>query len=232
MSARTGERGQVLVLVVLAVIVIFAFAGLAFDIGRFYAEKRFLQNAADAAALAAANALIRGESDASAKQEALDILARNFIGGPNGVVPALPPDTPVYENGHAGDPSYLANGILISGGGVRVAVQSTVSYTFGRALGFTDNTIGGRAKTQLTGNVLPIAVRQFVNTPGPTTGASNPCPENQSEFMDFFATALTSCLGTDTDPSLRSSPRTLASVVSPQTLASSKLIAATVHARG
>ena len=37
-------------------------AGLAFDIGRFYSEKRFLQNAADSGALAVANALIRGET--------------------------------------------------------------------------------------------------------------------------------------------------------------------------
>lgn len=206
MAGRTGERGQVLVIVVIAITVIFGFAGLAFDIGRFYAEKRFLQNAADAAALAAGNALIRGESDASAKQEALDILARNFIGGPNGVVPALPPDTPVYESGHAGDPTYLVNGILISGGEVRVAVQSTVSYTFGRVLGFTDNTIGGRARVRLTGNLLPIAVRRYVNPPGPNPGAAAPCPENQAEFMDFFATAQTSCLGTDTDASLRSAP--------------------------
>ena len=55
----------------LSITVLFAAAGLAFDIGRFYSERRFLQNAADAAALAAANALIRGDTDAQATREAM-----------------------------------------------------------------------------------------------------------------------------------------------------------------
>ncbi|HEV8546323.1 MAG TPA: pilus assembly protein TadG-related protein, partial [Candidatus Limnocylindrales bacterium] len=61
---RTGGRGQVLVIFALSITVLFAAAGLAFDIGRFYSERRFLQNAADAAALAAASALTRGETNA------------------------------------------------------------------------------------------------------------------------------------------------------------------------
>ncbi len=51
-----------------------AAAGLAFDIGRFYSERRYLQNAADAGALAVANALIRGESATDAEAEGRDIL--------------------------------------------------------------------------------------------------------------------------------------------------------------
>ncbi|HEY8633269.1 MAG TPA: pilus assembly protein TadG-related protein, partial [Candidatus Limnocylindrales bacterium] len=64
-GARDGrgvrhDAGQVLVIFALSITVLFAAAGLAFDVGRFYAERRFLQNAADAAALAAANSLIQG----------------------------------------------------------------------------------------------------------------------------------------------------------------------------
>jgi Flp pilus assembly protein TadG len=77
MAARTagegrGRRpaGQVLVVFALAITVLFGAAGLAFDIGRFYSERRFLQNAADAAALAAASALIRGESTTQADTRA------------------------------------------------------------------------------------------------------------------------------------------------------------------
>ena len=51
----------------MALVGIMAAAGLAFDLGRFYSEKRFLQNAADAGALAVANALIRGESTTDAE---------------------------------------------------------------------------------------------------------------------------------------------------------------------
>ena len=96
-ARRGGQRsdtGQVLVIFALTITVLFGAAGLAFDIGRFYSERRFLQNAADAAALAAANALIRGETVAQADAEARDILTRNFLSSPSGVTPALPPTTP------------------------------------------------------------------------------------------------------------------------------------------
>jgi hypothetical protein len=201
---RAGERadkGQVLVLFALAIIILFVSAGLAIDVGRFYSERRFLQNAADAAALAAANALIRGETVANADLEARAILTRNFAGAPNGLTPALPPTTPVYESGHAGDPEYLLNGILISGGSVRVAVQNPIPYTFGRVIGLDTNPIGGRARTQAIGDLLPIAVRQFVHAPGPSSYST--CSGDETQFMDFFASSSTSCLGTETNTSLR-----------------------------
>lgn len=54
MKKQRMERGQVLVLIVLALVALFGFAALAVDIGRLYAERRRVQSAADAAALAAA----------------------------------------------------------------------------------------------------------------------------------------------------------------------------------
>jgi hypothetical protein len=200
------ERGQVLVIFALAITVLFGAAGLAFDVGRFYSERRFLQNSADAAALAAGNALIRGETVAQADARAREVLTTNFARSPSGVVPTLPPVAPVYEPGHSGDPDFLINGILIAGSEIRVAVQNPVGYTFGRLVGLDQNTIGGQARVNTNGNMLPIAVRRYVNLPGPTAGAMTPCPQNQNEFMDFFATANTSCLGTETDPSLRTVP--------------------------
>jgi hypothetical protein len=199
------QRGQVLVVFALGVAGLLAAAGVAIDVGRFYSERRFLQNAADAAALAAANALIRGESYADAEVEAQTSLARNFLGDPNGVIASLPPLTPVYESGHAGDPAYLKHGILISGGDIRVAVMNNISYTFGRAVGLGNQPIGARARVRLEGQLLPIAVRNFVNAPGPGTG-TYPCVDDERTFMDFFATAETACLGTDTDSSLRVDP--------------------------
>jgi hypothetical protein len=200
------DRGQVLVIFCLGIVALFAAAGLAFDIGRFYVERRFLQNAADAAALAAANALVRGESTSQADTRARESLTANFSRPPNGIVPTLPPSTPVYDSGHAGDPTYLSNGILISGCDVRVAVRNSVGYTFGRVVGLLDSTIGAQARAKCDGNLMPIAVRRFVNAPGPNSGSPVTCSGNQSQFMDFFATEATSCLGTDTDASLRTDP--------------------------
>jgi hypothetical protein len=54
MNKHKKEQGQILVLIVLAIVGIFGFAALAVDMGRVYAERRRAQNAADAAAYAAA----------------------------------------------------------------------------------------------------------------------------------------------------------------------------------
>ena len=209
---RTGratrrDAGQVLVIFALSITVLFAAAGLAFDIGRFYAERRFLQNAADAAALAAANAMIQGRTQSEADVVARAVLAANFANDPNGMTPALPPATPEYESGHAGDPLYLTNGILFSGGEVRVAVENSINYSFGRAVGLSASTIRGEARVRSMANMLPIAVRRYVNAPGPASSNNTaPCARNESQFLDFFATANTACLGTETNSSLRVEP--------------------------
>jgi hypothetical protein len=208
-SRRRDRRdtGQVLVIFALSITVLFAAAGLAFDIGRFYAERRYLQNAADAAALAAANALIQGHTQSEADIIARAVLSSNFSGDPNGVTPALPPTTPEYESGHAGDPLYLTNGILFNGTDVRVAVQNSINYSFGRAVGLTSNIIRGQARVRTMANILPIAVRRYVNSPGPaTSNTTNPCAVNENEFLDFFSTQDTACLGTETSSGLRIEP--------------------------
>ena len=202
---RRRQPGQILVLFAMALVGIMGAAGLAFDIGRFYSEKRFLQNAADAGALAVANALIRGESTSDAEAEGRDVLARNLLGSPTGTVASVAL-TPQYETGHAGDPTYLSSGVLISGGDVRVAVKSDVSYTFGRVVGMSSAIVGGKALVATKGDLLPIAVRHYINAPGPFVGAVAPCDGNTNHFQDLVATANTSCLGSTTDGSLRSTP--------------------------
>jgi Putative Flp pilus-assembly TadE/G-like len=191
--------GQVMVIFAMGLIMLLTFASLAFDIGRFYSERRFLQNAADAGALALANSLIRGESIANADAQARDIISRDLLGSPNGTSPALPPSIPVYETGHAGDPDYLRNGILVSTtSDIRVALVSDVGYTFGRVIGFNTNTIVARARVRTVGDLLPIAVRHYVNAPGPTVGATSPCEIDDHDFLDLIATSDTACVGTST----------------------------------
>jgi Flp pilus assembly protein TadG len=202
---RRRSRGQVMVIFALAMVALTAAAGLAIDIGRFYSEKRFLQNAADAGALAVANALIRGETATDAEAEGRDVLARNLIGSPTGTT-AVVAATPEYAAGHAGDPIYLTSGILISGGDIRVAVRSDVSYTFGRVVGLGTAVVGGQARVSTIGDLLPIAVRHYINAPGPFAGAVAPCDGNTNHFQDLVSTANTSCLGSSSDASLRTTP--------------------------
>jgi hypothetical protein len=195
------------VIFALSITVLFAAAGLAFDIGRFYSERRYLQNAADAAALAAANAMIQGRTQAEADTIARAILAANFSHDPNGITPSLPPATPVYESGHSGDPEFLINGIRFDGCEVRVAVQNAINYSFGRAVGLSSSTMQGQARVKCISNILPVAVRRYVNSPGPaSTNNSIPCADDETQFMDFFATQDTACLGTETNSGLRIEP--------------------------
>src|SRR5262249_34866551 len=65
----------------------------------------------------------------------------------------------------------------------------------------------GQAHVESVGYALPVAVRRYVNAPGPaTTNNVYPCADNETEFLDFFATADTACLGDETDSSLRIEP--------------------------
>ena len=208
LRGRATEAGQVLVIFVFALVTLMAAAGLAVDVGRFYSERRFLQNAADAAALAAGNVLVSGGTEDAARTEARAVLALNFSIPPNGIVPTLPPANgtdAVYQAGHAGDPAFVIDGILVSGASVRVAVRNTIPYTFGRAVGLDTNMIVAQARVRFDGKLLPIAVRQYIKAPGSNTGSA-PCVDDFNRFMDFFATANTACLGTDGSTSSRISP--------------------------
>lgn len=64
-----SERGQAIVLIVVALIGLIAITGLVVDGGMAYADRRQAQNAADSAALAAARARIRGENTSGAGLE-------------------------------------------------------------------------------------------------------------------------------------------------------------------
>jgi len=79
-----SERGQVLVVVALALVVLLGAAAFTVDLGRRGAEERYLQNAADAGALAACNALIDGATDSSAMQAARAVAAANLADSPAG----------------------------------------------------------------------------------------------------------------------------------------------------
>jgi len=203
---RETAGGQVIVIFAVSLVVLMGIAGLAFDIGRFYSEKRFLQNAADSGALAVANALIRGESATDAEAEGRDVLARNLAGSPTGTT-ATVATVPQYETGHSGDEVYLSSGILIdSSGNVRVAIKSNVGYTFGRVVGLGSAVVGGQARVATKGDLLPIAVRHYINAPGPYVGAVAPCDGNTNHFQDLISTAEKACLGSTTDASPRSIP--------------------------
>jgi hypothetical protein len=113
------ERGQGLVVGALAMVVILGFAGVAVDVGQFMHERRELQKAADAAALAGAQELPQSPGDA--QQRALEWAESNGIG--DGELEAIEITT-----------TYAANDTIV------VEVKRDVPFFFARVLGFSGHT--------------------------------------------------------------------------------------------
>ncbi len=181
------ERGQVLVVVALGLVVLLAAAAFTVDLGRRAAEERYLQNAADAGALAACSALIAGSTDLSAQQAGDTVARANLTSSPSGTAFELPPigASLVYEDGGAGDPRRLEAGILVQSHSVRVAITSHVAATIGAIVGAPLLKAQGRAQCQLQGGpAVPIVARRYVNAPGPG-----------NDFIDHAATSGTSRIG-------------------------------------
>lgn len=214
------EDGQALVLVALSIVAILAMAGVAIDAGRFLTQRRFLQNASDAAALAAANAVVQQASAtvASVDQAARDNLAINLAGSSVGAPVVIVPTTPVFASGMPATGSNLVSGIALTDAAgtvlqptdsadkitdIRVALRGPVDYALGRVVGLGQATVDARAHVAFrgSGNLMPIAVRRYINLSGPYS--TGPCgdPPAGSTFADLAATQTTSCLGAaDIDP--------------------------------
>lgn len=108
-------------------VVLLAMAGLTIDVGRAIAERRHVQTAADAGALATCRELIAGASQSAAAQIGREVTLANLTRSPAGAQATMAAyGSPVYADAHAGDPSYLRSGLLISDTSVRVAVESVV----------------------------------------------------------------------------------------------------------
>lgn len=97
------ETGQTLVYVTLALIVLLALVALAIDVGYGYSTRRHMQNAADAGALAGAQALCRGEGADGARAAALRYAIANN---------AQTADVTVQQIGRGGSVTVVARGAI------------------------------------------------------------------------------------------------------------------------
>ncbi|MCH7617712.1 MAG: hypothetical protein IIB18_07615 [Chloroflexi bacterium] len=85
------ERGQTLVLFALMLTVMLGFVALTVDVGLAFLERRQMQNAVDAAALAAAQDLTVGQSNEIAEATAYDYMDRNGYPEADGIDVNIPP---------------------------------------------------------------------------------------------------------------------------------------------
>ena len=139
-TKRPTERGQALILIVLAAIGLFGIAGLAIDGSMKFSDRRHAQNAADTAALTAALARVNG--DAQWKLTALDRALDN--GYNNDLVSNTVNIYACNEVGSDCGP-YAGNANF-----VRVVVVSNVDTYFARVVGIdqTHNTVESIAMSQ------------------------------------------------------------------------------------
>jgi hypothetical protein len=184
-----AARGQVLVIVALGIIVLLGVAGIAIDVGRLMAERRHLQTAADAGALAACQALLSGETadlDAAALR-AREVAGINIDGSPAGATATIA-GTPVYEDEDGSgflDPDELVSGVVVSSASARVAIHATIETTLARVVGIPTMDVGARAQCGLVQDpAIPIVARRYDAPPGPGGG-----------FVDVLATEATSTSG-------------------------------------
>jgi len=172
------DAGQTVVLVALMFTVLMGFAALGIDVGRFYSERRYVQDAVDSAALACAYKYAQGGVVADAWNAADAVLQqRNLKSNPLGI-----PVTYAALGSEVYDPTVadqnLISGIKpvqTNGRGCRVAITVDVPTFLIKIVSPALNTIKmttmGYAKTK-TG-FLPSVVNRWANPPGPGNGNVN-----------------------------------------------------------
>ena len=119
------EGGQMLVLFVLALGVLMGFVAMTVDVGMILHERRSLQNAADAAALASVAELPDSPSEAVAAAQ--EWAEKNGYQGEDGVTITI---TTPYN----GDPNSI-----------EVVIEEEMPFIFARVLGLESTSVGGRA---------------------------------------------------------------------------------------
>jgi len=166
------DAGQTVVLVALMFTVLMGFAALGIDVGRFYSERRYVQSAVDAAALACAYKYGHG-GDAVAAWAAGDAILqdRNLRANPLGVdITYSAQGSETYDG--IVEPHNLISGILpvtTNGRGCRVAITVDVPTFLIKIVSPSLNTITmttqGYAKSK--GGMLPTVVTRYSSPPGP-----------------------------------------------------------------
>lgn len=131
MKRMREESGQTLILVALSLTCILGFVGFATDVGVLLHDKRNLQIAADAAAIAGAKEIRISTAKVKAAAYAASV-QNGYTDGVDGV--SVVPSYPAADGPHAGDPAYA-----------EAIVTQTQRTFFTRLFGFTSMPVKARA---------------------------------------------------------------------------------------
>jgi Flp pilus assembly protein TadG len=165
------ERGQALIIVVLAIIALAGMAGLVIDGGNVFLDRRNAQNAADSAALAAA--LTRGRGGQNVSGTAMESAAKNGYDN-NGASNIVEVHYPPVEGPYKNNPEY-----------VQVVITSNVKTYFARVMGWRQFT----NKVEATARTKTPEVRQILNGQAVISLAPNSdCNNNKAFWVHGEAT--------------------------------------------
>jgi len=159
------ERGSTLITVAITLLVLVAFLALAIDIASAYAERRKMQNAADAAALAGAEILIGGGSDAE-------------------ILSAISDYALTQGNADSFEAFYTPSGQTVGSGvvpadatGVRVVARETVPTFFAGIMGIDSLPAVGEA----AGGFPPVDIVLVIDRSGSMNFDSCSVPPSVSD---------------------------------------------------
>jgi Flp pilus assembly protein TadG len=184
-----APHGQVLVIMAIGIIVLLGVAGIAIDIGRLMAERRHMQTAADAAALAACQSLKDGAvaDVAAASTRARSVASVNMQDSPSGTAGTMADPAAYTDEDGSGflDADELTSGVVVAATSVRVAISGDIETMLARVVGIPTLGVGARAHcTLIQEPALPIVARRYDGPPGPG-----------GTFVDVLATEATSTQG-------------------------------------
>ncbi len=137
MNHSKHEKGQALIIIVLAIFGLVGLTGLTIDGGNVYSDRRHAQNAADAAAYAAALTMVRdGDWQAAGLSRAADNYYDN-----NGTTNIVQVVSPPISGTYAGNPDYI-----------QVLITSHVDTYFAPVVGINQmtNRVQAVSKTKLS----------------------------------------------------------------------------------
>ena len=143
-NIMSNEKGQVVVLFLLALTILLGFSALTIDVGVAYATKANLQNAADASAIAGAQDL---DSPFTAIATALFYAGENGIEIPN-PIPIITSNPYTYTNPTTGDSITITAPYENDESKIEVIVFRTIDFSFAKILGISEGEVSARSVAQ------------------------------------------------------------------------------------
>jgi len=164
-GSAQASTGQIIVMFALFLVGLMGMLGLAMDLGFAFAERRTMQNAADAGALAGARVLTKSSSTLplSALSDVTSLVNQNKIGATNPTVTSC-----AYVNDADTDVGACAATVPSAATGVRVAVSETHATFFIRVVPGAPSTVTTTA----------TAIAHVLMISAPTDGPYLPCAVN------------------------------------------------------